>query len=547
VVNQTRQFLNFPSPADLLAHYDQDILEGRVELYPWQVEVADKFAQENEDKGRVNEIDLVAANESGKSKMVVAPCALWSVCQFDKAETVITTASGSQLDRQTGRYVKDYAARMNKVHGGDLWTIQHRLLKFHPTDGIMDLFATDEAGKAEGWHQRDFNSAFSIIVDEAKSVDDAVFTALDRCHDAQRVLRVSSPAIGTQGYFYRAVTGGESWVRRVSAYECPHISIHQINKIIKRYGLFSPITRSIIFAEFSSTDQQVVITYDSLLALLKRETKPLLNIDGQPIRVGGDLAKGGDEDVISIWKGNLQLGLEPFREKDTTLTTIKIEFILNKYKVPKDSEHIFMDDGGVGGAIIDQLMARGWNIQRVLNQSQAMNTAMFSNRGAELWFNFATFITNEELRFLEPIDDTLVNQLSNRYYRQSSTGKILLESKRDAKAHGHPSPDRADATVLAFTGLSAPLYSLVSGKEEKQIKSAANLTAAELIEMMDSLRYRDMAGYIDTQSASRGLKEINYSMNALLSQGLDCQNDSESFNDVKEQLEMYHQIIRGNK
>lgn len=541
--SKTKSFINFDSPAELIAHYDKDILDGKIELYPWQVEVADKFAEENKELGLANELDIVAANESGKSKMLVAPCALWSVCQFDKAETVITTASGSQLDRQTGRYIKDYAARMNTAHGADLWTIQHRLLKFAPTDGMMDLFATDEAGKAEGWHQRDFDSAFTIIVDEAKSVSDEVFTALDRCHDAQRILRVSSPAIGTQGYFYRVVTSGRSWVRKVTAYECSHISHHQISKIIKTYGLHSPITKSIIFAEFSSVDQQVVIRWETLQQLLKRESKPLLNIKDQPIRVGGDLAAGGDENVISIWQGNQQLGLEVFRENDTSLTVLKINQILNKYKVPKNSEYIFMDDGGVGRAMIDQLEVLGWKVQRVLNQSAAINSRLYSNRGAELWVNFASFIEQEELRFLEPMDEILVSQLTNRYYKKSNTGKLLLESKKEAKAHGHPSPDRADATVLAFTGLQAPYFSLVGNESNNRlaIKGSANLTIPEIVEMMDQYKYRD----IENAQSSSQIKQVNYSMSALLSLGNGEHNgDEDKFESIREQLNYFNDLMK---
>src|SRR5690242_10470912 len=153
--------------------------------------------------------------------MVLAPCALWSVCQFDKAASVVTSASGKQLDRQTAKYIKDYATRMNKFHSAELWTIQNRLLKFAPTQGEMDLFATDEPGKAEGWHALDYGSAFSILVDEAKSVDDTIFQALDRCHDAQRILRVTSPALGTVGYAYKAQTSGRGWMIKVTAYMCP--------------------------------------------------------------------------------------------------------------------------------------------------------------------------------------------------------------------------------------------------------------------------------------------------------------------------------------
>jgi hypothetical protein len=46
-------------------------------------------------------------------------------------------------------------------------------------------------------------------------------------------------------------------------------------------------------------------------------------------------------------------------------------------------------------------------------------------------------------------DSRLKDQLAQRYYKQGASGKIVLESKREAKAAGRPSPDRADAAVMA--------------------------------------------------------------------------------------------------
>lgn len=524
-----------------MASYDEDILNGKVQQYPWQVQIPDDFAIEPKE-GETLEYDVVAANDSGKSKMIVAPCALWSVCQFDKSETVITSASGSQLDRQTARYVKDYARRMNATHGEDLWDIQYRKLTFKPTDGIIDLFATDEAGMAEGWHKRDFDSAFSIIVDEAKSVNDEVFTALDRCHDAQRILRVSSPAIGTTGYFYKAVISGRSKVYKITAYDCPHISKSKIDKIIQTYGFHSPITRSIIFAEFTTVDSSVVIHKEWLNKLAR--LKPLENTKDQPLRVGCDMAAGGDENVITIWKGNKQLELRPWRDVDTVRTKEHIVTFLNHWGVAKDSEYLFFDDGNVGHSIIDMLRREGWNITRVLNQGSPVMKDQYMNRGAELWFNLATFIhPNEELIFLD--DPVLMDQLSNRYFKQGEKGKIKLESKKEAKANGHPSPDRADATVLAFTGMKAPFYSIIGSGDNKQVgtKSASQMTAAEIIEMMDSLKWKDFESQVASTSNNK-MKEINCSMNALLS--LEQASRDEGFSEIDQQLR-YARELNPNK
>ena len=53
-------------------------------------------------------------------------------------------------------------------------------------------------------------------------------------------------------------------------------------------------------------------------------------------------------------------------------------------------------------------------------------------------------------RLALPDDEDLVAQLTTRRWKPTSKGKIRLESKDDARVRGIPSPDRADALVLAF-------------------------------------------------------------------------------------------------
>ena len=47
-------------------------------------------------------------------------------------------------------------------------------------------------------------------------------------------------------------------------------------------------------------------------------------------------------------------------------------------------------------------------------------------------------------------DEELISQLSNIKYKINSRGQIQIESKDDMKKRGLPSPDRADALMLAF-------------------------------------------------------------------------------------------------
>ena len=49
-----------------------------------------------------------------------------------------------------------------------------------------------------------------------------------------------------------------------------------------------------------------------------------------------------------------------------------------------------------------------------------------------------------------PNDGDLVAQLSTRKYDMASNGKIKIESKKEMKKRGLPSPDTADAIALSM-------------------------------------------------------------------------------------------------
>ncbi len=159
----------------------------------------------------------------------------------------------------------------------------------------------------------------------------------------------------------------------------------------------------------------------------------------------------GDETVIDYWRGNKELVRDVFRNQDATVLADNIEKSLISRKIAKDNKYIFADDGGVGRAVIDILRRKGWIINRVLNQSAPKNKKQFRNRGAELWSKFNRLV---ETGIIIPLDDDkFYSQLSSRKYKESVAGidKLCLQAKKEMIAEGLPSPDRADAAILAFT------------------------------------------------------------------------------------------------
>lgn len=441
--------LDLESPVDLISLFDEHVREGAVDLYPWQVKVQHKIGTANPTSKTPYRLGLVASNGSGKDKYVIAPFCLWFIVSRKDASCIVTSSSASQLDSQTENYIRRLSFAINKEMGRDFITVKKRHILCEELGSEIRLFATDEPGKAEGYHPVTPLSDMAIVANEAKSIPDEIFEALSRCSGYKYWLEISSPG-QPEGHFYNYVNSEGVDFVRVTSFDCPHISENEINFDKRMLGEHSPVFRSKHLALFTSIDKEVVIGRESIDRLIL-DPPVKLTSKRLPCRAGLDIGAGRDETTLAVFRGNEQIGLHTMIMEDTTK---QIPVIIDWFKKYSDlrADEINMDDGGVGRAVYFNLASAGWEVNRIINQSPAMNKREFLNLGAELWWLVRRLI-EENLLILLP-DKKLIDQLANRHYKQPSGGKIRLESKREARANGHLSPDRADAVVLAQAKLT---------------------------------------------------------------------------------------------
>lgn len=449
-INEGYSPIDFPDPIFLITTYNDDFRKGKVKLYDWQIETLLEFSREDNIPKRMV---LCANNGSGKSQIVVSPSALWICMKYPQTQVVITSASGDQIDNQVCRALNNLCRNINTKHAKEIWKINYRRYECLTTGSIIDLYATDDPGKAEGYHPISVNGMFAIIVDEAKSVSDEIFKSIGRCTGWTHRLDVSSPGIPS-GYFYREFTSSDKgitniWRKRVTYKDCGHIREQEAVDSMNLLG--ENFYRSAFLSEFVGDNDNVIMTIEDVNDCVGKEFDEEIKLtEGNNMFAGIDLASGGDETVVSIFKGNNQIALETMRERNAIDTVTKIISILDQYEIKGDNVNV--DDGGLGRPMIDMLWEKGYNVNRVLNQSASVNK-LYGNKGAEIWFNFSRWVKDKKVSLLN--DNKLITQLSSRRYtRAKLTGKIILESKEEIRKKNGYSPDRADATVLAFAGKS---------------------------------------------------------------------------------------------
>lgn len=432
---------------------------------------------------------LPAANGSGKDQFIFAGFAIWWAVCGCKNRLIGTSFDSKQIKDQSEPSIKYLIDRFCAVFG------QHwfRSVQGHhvclETGSEIVLFATDDPGRAEGYHPWP-GGKMALVVNEAKNVPEAIFDAIRRCTGYSMFILISSPA-GKSGTFYNNSLRGvrhpapcklNQWFyRHVSAHDCPHIPRSHIEEQISTMPEWW--VNSSINAEFSDADDAVIIPDYHLLALAQN----LPPVQGDDIGIGLDTAGGVDENSCYVRKGNDVIHEFHFRQKDTTETSASIDAQLSPWK---HLNYIFnADDGGISQAITDNLVKLGWKVSRRRNQSPANNKSKFLNLGAESWWNLRMLIIRKEIRLnlynkdktINPKYAKLLSQLTSRRLdgKESAQGKLKLEPKPEHKQRMRESPDRADALVLCFYGYRSRFFEKPQSAPQRPVIASMQEFAAK--------------------------------------------------------------------
>lgn len=224
-------------------------------LYDWQIDAISPF---DDASLELILVSLATPNGSGKSAIVIPTLVLGWLAVYPRGRVVLTTADGKQLDGQVMPAIESFRARF------PAWKFIEREVTT-PTGGRFVAFTTDQAGRAEGWHKGDdLDSPLLMIVDEAKTVPDEIFSAIDRC-TFNALLLTSSPGKMTGRFYDSQFKPGGKFIRlRVGLADCPHIGQDKIDRIVAEHGPDSPFTRSTLHGEFMEADAELRFNREGL-------------------------------------------------------------------------------------------------------------------------------------------------------------------------------------------------------------------------------------------------------------------------------------------
>ena len=391
-------------------------------------------------------VSVRTANGAGKTTRLITAAILWHLAVFPRSKVVSTTGAHLQLREQLMPALMSHQFRM-----GPQWEFRHGSATIQgPNKSRYIGFVTNEPGRAEGHHGNkdpffDLETdggPLLIIVDEAKTVPDEIFEAIERC-TYQRLLVCSSPGFA-DGEFYRSHTSKARFWKphHIPAKVCAHIDHAKNERLIEELGEEHALVRSKVYAEFMDQTEDAVVD----LQMLDRCRRLPPAYHAGEVRAMCDFAAGGDENVLAVRRGNRVTIVDAWREKDTVRA---VHRFINLFKQEGlEPAWIYGDNDGLGKPMIDSLHHLKWTINRLGNGRPAWRKQDYLNYGSETWFRGRTMIDRSEI--ILPDDEMLATQLVSRKEKTNQPGKLQVESKQQMKRRGIPSPDRADAVLEAM-------------------------------------------------------------------------------------------------
>ena len=422
---------DFQYPPGVLSPWEFAYLYlGMEDLYGWQILALEAY-------GQGLPVALCAANGSGKTQRVIAVAVLWQLSYWPRSVIPITSGSWTQLEHQLWPALERHAERYSHFNWMSMRVVTDQ-------GGEAFAFSTNEPGRAEGYHGTT-EEPLGYIIDEAKTVPDGIYHASNRCTSQFRL--ISSSAGGPLGFFYDCFhkLRSEYFTRRVTSAECTHLR-EKFERDQRIYMSEDPIFRSMHFSEFG-IDVDFIPIINPLLLRRLYEKPPTKIVNSRSAFC--DFAAGRDENVLALRDGNLVSLVRCWRETDTAQAVR--QFIAEFKRLNLVPSEIFGDEGGLGHNMCDALAEAGWRINRVSNQSEALDSEHYCNLGSEAWFMAARKIERREV--ILPDDPIFFEQATTRKAEYDSKQRMRAQDKKTMAK----SPDRADAVFGAIYSAESPL------------------------------------------------------------------------------------------
>lgn len=217
----------------------------------------------------------------------------------------------------------------------------------------------------------------------------------------------------------------------------------QLNKWVEDYGEDSDFVKVRVRGMFPSTSTKQFISSVDADAALGRGLRPEQYEFAAKILTCDPAWEGDDELVIGMRQGLRFQVLRTIQKNDNDF---QVASLIANLEDEHNADAVFIDAGyGTGIVSAGRTMGRDW--QLIWFGGASMDAGCINKR-AEMWKLMRDWL--KEGGSIPKDDQVLYNDLIGPETIFRPDGKIQLESKKDMKLRGLPSPGHGDALALSF-------------------------------------------------------------------------------------------------
>ncbi len=260
-------------------------------------------------------------------------------------------------------------------------------------------------------------------------------------------LFIYTPRGRTHGYatFTHALSSDDWFSERLGIDDTGLVTPEQI-AAERAAGMSEAKIRQEFFCSFEAESDQQLIAFDDVALAMTRRHQSQLHEERV---IGVDVARFGDDYSVIYFRHGRDGNPLPYIRLngiDTMSLAAKVAEWTRRWR----ADAVFVDDGGVGGGVVDRLHQLGFSEVKGVNfggKSDAGRTGeRAANKRTEMWLAMREWIQRGTL----PKDELLAAEITAPIYNYDAANAIMLEKKADMKKRGIPSPDVADALALTF-------------------------------------------------------------------------------------------------
>lgn len=453
-----------PEDIDALADYTHDPYgfacdaftwgDGELSGYKgprtWQEDIFKTIGAHLQNKEtRHHPLRLAVASGHGIGKSAtIGMLVQWGMSTCDDCRIVVTANTENQLRTKTWPEISKWA-RLSLTRS--MWQVP-----------AMSLYSA-EAGREKSWRadaipwSEHNTEAFAglhnkgkriiLVFDEAAAIADKVWEVAEGAltdEDTEIIwVAFGNPTRNTGRFRECFRKYRHLWVNRhIDSREVEGTNKRYLEDFVATHGEDSDIVKVRVRGQFpAQSAKQFISSADADAAFGRHLDRP--QFDFAPVILTCDPAWEGDDALIIGKRQGLKFDILLKMAKNDN--DIEVATILARLEDEHKAAAVFVDAGyGTGIVSAGKAMRRRWRLVWFSGESPdpgCLNLRAYMWREGREWLKSGGAI---------PDDQELYDDLTGPETVARLDGKIQLESKKDMKARGLPSPNKADALMLSF-------------------------------------------------------------------------------------------------